>query len=174
MAEREPLPIPDDPLEWAPMRAYDGRRSFEIRDPLVEPLWSGTRVLAHVRVDPDAEPAATVRLIEELGADVAPELPELTRTLGEGVLALEAIIDGVITRQLTLDGVGAAAIPEVQSRPTEMFIRSNLDFDVQPRGVIEERANEADPVDGFGGISTSHISRSSRDFPARATFASSR
>ena len=92
MAEREPLAIPDDPLEWAPMRAYDGRRNFEIRDPLVEPLWSGTRVLAHVRIDPDAELAATVRLIEELGADVAPELPELTRALGEGVLALEAII----------------------------------------------------------------------------------
>ena len=152
MAEREPVPIPDDPLEWAPMRAYDGRRGFEIEDPLVEPLWSGTRVLAHVRIDPDAEPAASVRLIEELGADVAPELPELTRALGEGVLALEAIIDGVITRQLTLDGVGAAAIPEVQSRPTEMFFRSNLDFDVQPRGVIEERATAADAVDGFVAV----------------------
>ena len=40
----------------------------------------------------------------------------------------------------SLDGVGAAAIPEVRSRPTEMFVRSNLDFDVEPRGVIEEQS----------------------------------
>jgi hypothetical protein len=152
MAEREPLPPPDDPLEWAPMRAYDGRRTFAIKDPLVEPLWSGTRVLAHVTVTPAAEPPAEVRLIEPVGVDLAPELPELSRVLGEGVLALEAIVDGVITRQLTLDGVGAAAIPEIKSRPTEMFVRSNLDFDVQPRGVIVDLAAEADPVDGFVAV----------------------
>ncbi len=63
MAEREPVPIPDDPLEWAPMRAYDGRRTFSITDPIVEPLWSGTRVLAHVTVTPEDDPAAEVHLI---------------------------------------------------------------------------------------------------------------
>ena len=152
MAEREPLPLPEDPLEWAPMRAYDGRRNFEIKDPLVEPLWSGTRVLAHVTVTPEAEPPAAVRLIEPMGADLAEELPELADSMGQGVLALDAIVDGVITRQLTLDGVGAAAVPEVRSRPTEMFVRSNLDFDVEPRGIIEERADEADPVDGFVAV----------------------
>ena len=67
MADDEPRPVPDDPLEWAPMRAYTGRRSFEIKDPIVEPLWSGTRALAHVTVDPEAEPPARVRLIEQLG-----------------------------------------------------------------------------------------------------------
>lgn len=152
MADHEPSPPPEDPLQWAPMRAYDGRRSFAIKDPIVEPLWSGTRVLAHVMITPDADPPATVHLIEPLGADVAPELPELTRALGTGVLALDAIIDGVITRELTLDGVGAAAIPEIRSRPTEMFVRSSLDFDVQPRGMVEERAAEADPVDGFVAV----------------------
>ncbi len=151
MADREPLPPPDDPLEWAPMRAYDGRRTFKLENPLVEPLWSGTRVLAHVTVTPDADPPAEVRLIEPLGSDVAPELPELTRALGEGVRALDAIIDGVITRQLALDGVGAAAIPEVRSRPTAMFVRSGLDFDVRPRGAAERTA-EADPVDGFVAV----------------------
>lgn len=134
------------------MRAYDGRRTFDIKDPVVEPLWSGTRVLAHVRVEPDASPPATVGLIEDLGADLAQELPELARALGEGVLALDAIIDGVITRQLTLDGIGAAAVPEVRSRPTEMFVRSSLDFDVHARGMVEERLAEADPVDGFVAV----------------------
>jgi hypothetical protein len=134
------------------MRAYAGRRTFDITDPVVEPLWSGTRVLAHVTVAPEADPLAEVHMIEALGADVAPELPELTRALGRGVLALNAIIDGIITRQLTLDGIGAAAIPEVRSRPTEMFLRSSLDFDVQARGAIEERAADADPVDGFVAV----------------------
>jgi hypothetical protein len=68
------------------------------------------------------------------------------------VLALEAIVDGVITRQLTLDGIGAAAIPEVRSRPTEMFVRSNLDFDVEPRGLIEEQLAESEQVDGFVAV----------------------
>ena len=53
---------------------------------------------------------------------------------------------------LTLDGVGAAAIPEVRSRPTEMFVRSNLDFDVQARGVIEQQAADGEPVDGFVAV----------------------
>ncbi len=134
------------------MRAYDGRRKYAIKDPLVEPLWSGTRVLAHVTVTPEADPPAEVRMVEPLGADVAPELPELSRVLGEGVLALDAIVDGIITRQLTLDGVGAAAIPEIKSRPTEMFVRSALDFDVQPRGVIEDLASDTEPVDGFVAV----------------------
>jgi len=152
MADREPTPVPDDPRDWAPMRAYRGRRSFDVKNALVEPLWSGTRALAHVSVDPEGDPPATVALIEESGLDLAEELPELTQVIGTGVLALDAIVDGVITRQLTLDGVGAAAIPEIRSRPTEMFVRGSLDFDVQARGVIEELAADADPVDGFVAV----------------------
>ena len=51
--------------------------------------------------------------------------------------------------QITLDGVGAAAIPEVRSRPTEMFVRSSLDFDVSPRGPVVDAAAQSEPVDGF-------------------------
>lgn len=154
MADREPLPYPDDPREWLPMRAYHGRRRFEVEDPVVEPLWSGTRALAHVTLDPqapEAGSAATVELIEETGLELTAELPELAAVIGAGVLALDAIVDGVITRQLTLDGVGAAAIPEVHTRPTEMFVRSSLDFDVKARGLIEERAG-GEPVDGFVAV----------------------
>ena len=151
MADREPLPVPDDPLRWTPMRAYAGRRSFDITDPLLEPLWSGTRALAHVTVTPDADRTVEVRLIEELGTELSEELPAVVDALVEGVLALDAIVDGVITRQLALDGVGAAAIPEVRSRPTEMFVRSNLDFDVEPGGLIEDRL-AASEVDGFVAV----------------------
>ncbi len=131
------------------MRAYHGRRTFEISDPVVEPLWSGTRVLAHLTVHPAAEPATVVALIEELGADLAPELPALAEAIATSFTALDAIVDGIISRQITLDGVGAAAIPEVRSRPTEMFVRSSLDFDVSPRGPIADAAAQTEPVDGF-------------------------
>ncbi|MGD8682354.1 MAG: hypothetical protein PVG27_00270 [Chloroflexota bacterium] len=152
MADREPLPLPEDPREWAPMRAYRGRRSFEVQDPIVEPLWSGTRVLAHVSVDRGAQRPAQVALIEETGLDVSEELPTLAEAIGAGVLALEAIVDGVITRQLTLDGIGAAAIPEVRGGATGMLVRSSLDFDVQARGADAGPAPELEPVDGFVAV----------------------
>jgi hypothetical protein len=152
MGDREPLPPPDDPFDWAPMRAYRGRRRFGTKDPIVEPLWSGTRVLAHVTATPEAEQPASVALIEEMGADLADDLPDLTEALGRGVMALDAIVDGVITRQVGLDGVGAAAIPEVRSRPTEMFLRSDIDFDVTARGAIVDAAETMEPIDGFVAV----------------------
>ncbi len=152
MADRDHLPVPDDPRDWAPMRAYRGRRSFDVTDPIVEPLWSGTRALAHVTVRPEADPPAVVALVEALGADLADALPELSETIGRGVLALDAIVDGIITREVGLDGVGAAVIPEVRSRPTEMFVRSNLDFDVRARGATGDEAAEMEPVDGFVAV----------------------
>ena len=152
MADREHPPAPDDPRDWAPMRAYRGRRNFDVADPILEPLWSGTRALAHVTVTPEAEPPAEVTLVEALGGDLTDELPELSEAIGRGVLALDAIVDGVITRQVGLDGIGAAVIPEVRGRPTEMFVRSNLDFDVRARGAIEDEAAEMEPVDGFVAV----------------------
>ncbi len=149
MAEREPPAVTDDPRDWAPMRAYRGRRVFEISDPVLEPLWSGTRVLAHLRVVQGPEPRVAVELIEELGADLAPELPDLSQSMGASFMALEAVLDGVISRQITLDGVGASAIPEVRGRPTQMFVRSSIDFDVTARGPLVDAAAEAEPIDGF-------------------------
>ncbi len=70
MADREPLPVPDDPRDWAPMRPYQGRRKFDIVDAVAEPLWSGVRVLVHFRSTPDAERSTEVLLIEELGVDL--------------------------------------------------------------------------------------------------------
>ena len=88
-------------------------------------------------------------LIEELGADLAPELPALAESLGASFRGLDAIVDGVISRQVMLDGVGAAAIPELHSRPTEVFVRGKLDFDVTARGPMVDAAAGAEPVDGF-------------------------
>ncbi len=152
MADRVPAPVPEDPLDWGPMRAYRGRRTFDIRDPLLEPLWSGTRALAHLSLRAEAEAPVTVALIEETGVDVTPGLPLLTAALGDAFMAVDAIVDGVISRQVMLDGVGAAAIPEVHSHPTQMFVRSSIDFDVSARNVIDQLEAEADKIDGFVAV----------------------
>ena len=130
------------------MRPYRGRRRFDIKDPIAEPLWSGARVLAHVTSTPDAEPPARVTLIEELGADVSPELPELTAAMARSLLVRDAIVDGVITRQVGLDGVGAAPIPEVRGSTTSLLMRNNVDLDVVPRG-SDGAPDSGELQDGF-------------------------
>jgi hypothetical protein len=148
------------------MRAYRGRRTFEIKDPVFEPFWSGTRVLAHVAIQRAAlPPAATgtagstssglsadVALIEPGGTDLVGALPDVIEALASGVFAREAIIDGVITRQVSLDGVGAATVPQVRGRLTDVLVRSDLHFDIEARGPIEARIGELGLVDGFVAV----------------------
>jgi ATP-dependent DNA ligase len=136
MADRGTVPYPSDPREWLPMRPYRGRRAFAIHDPVLEPFWSGVRVIAHV-VTPAHGGGPEVALIEDLGADVAAELPELREAIGASVMAVDAVIDGVISRQVGLDGVGAAAIPEMRGR-SGLLIRNRAELDVLPRGGVGE------------------------------------
>ena len=145
MADRDEEQVPADPRDWGPMRPYSGRRSFDITDPIVEPFWSGVRVVAHVVSTPDGERAADVALIEDLGADLAPELPDLSEAIGRNVMAVDAVVDGVISRQVGLDGVGAAAIAEMRKRPG-MIMRNEADLDVVARGAVSE---PGDGPDGF-------------------------
>lgn len=147
MSDRDGPAPPDDPRDWAPMRPYRGRRHFDIVDPVIEPLWSGARVLAHLRTAPDGTGPPEVALIEVLGADLGPELPALTAAIGRDIMASDAILDGVVSRQVGLDGVGAAAIPEVRASTTGLIMRNNADLDVVPR--TRGDADEQDPVDGF-------------------------
>jgi ATP-dependent DNA ligase len=156
MADQDAPPIPDDPRDWAPMRPYQGRRKFDIKDALVEPFWSGARVLAHIVSTPDGEHAAEVTLIEKLGADLSPELPDLTEAIGRAVLVREAIVDGVVTAQIALDGVGAAPIPEVRGSATSLLMRNDVDLDVVPRGTPDE-TEPAEPRDGFIAFDLLHI-----------------
>jgi ATP-dependent DNA ligase len=136
-----------DPRTWRPMRAYRGQRTFEIADPILEPLWSGARVIAHVAAPSTPRATPDVALIEELGVDVAPELPELAAAVGRAVMAGDAILDGVISRQVGLEGIGAAPIPEMSDRPG--LVRNRVDLDVQARGAdIQLEAAE----DGFVAV----------------------
>ena len=75
----------------------------------MEPLWSGTR---RHRACPTPPGAPAVRLIDELGLDLAPEEPALSTAIAASLLAQDAIIDGVLTDQATRSGEGAAIITQ--------------------------------------------------------------
>jgi hypothetical protein len=130
------------------MRPYVGRARPVIRDPVIEPYWSGLRVLVHVappaaRATPpaahatppaDDESRPVVRLRADDGVDLAPELPSVAVELGVAIEAVEAVVDGIVTRQVGLQGVGAAPITEVRSSPTAILLRNEAGIDVVPRG----------------------------------------
>jgi ATP-dependent DNA ligase len=136
------------------MQPYRGRRTFDIRDPIVEPFWSGTRVICHVTVPTRRALGPEVELIEALGADVAAELPALRDAVAASVAASDAVIDGVISRQVGIDGVGTAIVPEMRGRPG-LFLSRRVDLEVVPRGTTSDQGTALDQAgallepDGF-------------------------
>ena len=156
MSETEAAP--DDRREWRPMRPYSGRRRFDIVDPIVEPLWSGARVIGHTRVGDDGEVSA--ELIEDLGADVGTELPELAAEFGRCVMAMDAIVDAVLTAEVSLNGIGAAAIPEVTSGSKGMLLRNKADIDIRPPEPDEDE-EAAEPVVGIVAVDLLAVDRTS-------------
>lgn len=84
------------PAAWRPQRF--GRRGFRhVLDPLVEPLWNGSRVLAHVG-------GGVARLIDVDGAE-DPDT-ELAAAVAVAMQAVDAIIDGYVTTDASSSGEG--------------------------------------------------------------------
>jgi bifunctional non-homologous end joining protein LigD len=115
-----------DPADWRPMVPAVTRRPAEIRDPVLEPLWSGIRVLAHVGPDP-----SRTRLIDAAGVDLAAVLVEIAELVTEAVDAEHAVLDGVITDQATRGGIGAAAITRPTSSITDVFLRQDPGVEIR-------------------------------------------
>ena len=120
------------------MRPYAGRARPVIRDPVIEPFWTGLRVLAHVGPSPDAGPEPTVRLRADGSVDLGTDLPEIVAHVSAAVQAIDAVVDGVVTRQIGLRSEGAAPITEVRSSASTLIMRNNAEIDVVPRGVSTE------------------------------------
>jgi ATP-dependent DNA ligase len=103
--------VPDDPLDWRPQIPLVTRRPTTIQDPVVEPLWSGERVLVHVD-HPDGQ--VRVRIIDRFGIDLAPVDPGLTAAIGNAIDADTAIVDGILTDEATRSGAGTAIVAEAR------------------------------------------------------------
>lgn len=129
--------IPVDPVDWRPQKPKPARRTPPVRDPIVEPLWSGIRVIAHFESgppDPDdrAAPAVRIRLIDGIGDDVAAFEPGLLQEIAGGILATDAIIDGVLTRQATRGGEGAAILHLAKVSPVGMLLSRDAKVVIEP------------------------------------------
>jgi ATP-dependent DNA ligase len=138
MADRARPSPPQDPLLWRPMSPAVTRKPPEINDPLVEPLWSGTRVMVHLG---EGEPR--IRLIDGFGVDLADQVPDLAALVAGAVDAQDAVIDAVLTSEATRGGVGAAMIAEPKVSLTSMVMRHDPGVEV-----VRRDPNE-DPVEGF-------------------------
>jgi len=108
--------------DWRPQKPRPTRRPPPITDPLLEPLWSGTRVLAHFTAQPESDAPPRLELVDEWGDEVGRIAPAAVEALGRAVMALEAVIDGVLTVQPALGGDGTALIAEAHVPGMGMFV----------------------------------------------------
>ena len=92
---------------WRPQR-FGTRNARRISNPVVEPLWSGVRVLAHVD-------GGRVVLRDADGGAV--DQPSIADALSAAVLAESAVVDGYVTDEAAQSGVGVLVGP-VATAPT--------------------------------------------------------
>lgn len=102
---------------WRP-QAFGRRAARHIEDPLVEPLWSGIRVLAHV-AGPDVE------FVDAEGE--RQDWPDTAEALAAAVQADRAVLDGYLTTEASGDGVGVVAgpnpeLPSAKQMTRQMFV----------------------------------------------------
>jgi ATP-dependent DNA ligase len=107
--------ITPDPMAWRP-QAFGKRRAQEIRDPIIEPLWDGDRVLIHVGLDGVA--------IVDAGGERIDVLPEIEASVGAMGRADRLVVDGYLTPQAAHGSEGA--ILGVVDLPTSKQVTSQL------------------------------------------------
>lgn len=93
---------PGERRTWRP-QAFGRRPARHLDDPLVEPLWSGIRVLAHVA-------STGVEFLD--GDGDAQEWPATAGAVAAAVQADSAVLDGYLTTEAAGDGVGVVAAPD--------------------------------------------------------------
>ena len=94
---------------------FGPRKSRDVVQPLIEPLWEGLRVLVHW--DRRAGP----RIVEAGGVTVTDRFPEVAEALAGAFLAETAVVDGYLTAQATRSGAGTAITSVEAPTPGEMM-----------------------------------------------------
>jgi ATP-dependent DNA ligase len=121
----EPLPHADD---WRPQRFGAGARRD--RDVIIEPGWSGIRVLARLE-------NGRTRFIDEEGADCTDEFAEVSAAITAAALAGDLILDGHLTVEPTqvIVGVPPAGLqtPTAGSMAAQMLVGDRIVRPVGPK-----------------------------------------
>lgn len=131
-AESPPTPISDDPRDWRPLEAASSGRKPVITDPIVEPLWQGTRVLAHYRARPGVEGGGVVELRDGEGYDVTEEFAEVADAIAGAVFADTAVIDGILTDQAMAGGLGVGVVPAAAISPVGVLLGRAAEVTIAP------------------------------------------
>jgi ATP-dependent DNA ligase len=103
-ADTDTKPVASDAIDWRP-QGFGKTRAAAIDDPLVEPLWTGVRVLAHV----DAGQAT----LRDLDGDPVDDFPEINAALAGAIRADRVVVDAHLTHQ------PIQAIAEVAARDSQ-------------------------------------------------------
>ncbi|MGD0861991.1 MAG: hypothetical protein ABSA21_04440 [Candidatus Limnocylindrales bacterium] len=99
-------PAPIDPADWRP-QAFGHKRARAISDPVIEPGWSGLRVLARAGRGPDGSTYAT--LCDEKGVDCTAEFENVATAIAQASLADELVLDGWLSVEPTQKSEGVAS-----------------------------------------------------------------
>ena len=114
-ARQESAP-PEDPHEWRPQKPLPTRVPDAIRDPILEPLWSGTRVILHFEAGETSfdgiESEPRLLLFDSDGEEVEASEPAVVLELKTAINARDAVIDGILTTQATRSGEGTSVVTE--------------------------------------------------------------
>ena len=139
-----------DPDSWRP-QGFGRRRVNDVADPVIEPAWSGVRVLAHL----DAAAARAV-IRDENGEDLAADYAPVAQALLAALAAETAVLDGYLTDQATRSSAGRAIadveIPSFGEQASQMFLgrraRSAAGGRLRPAELNRPRSNEDAGGDG--------------------------
>ncbi len=128
---------------WRP-QTFGSKSSNGVRDPIVEPLWSGLRFLGAV--------AGETAVLQDPDGDTLDGFPELATALAAAAGAAECIVDGYVTAEVVHGGVGTyASVEQTQSAgkvvtQTLLGTRRKSDERRLDEGRAERMPHEDDPV----------------------------
>ncbi|CAN5799049.1 hypothetical protein BH24CHL5_BH24CHL5_07780 [soil metagenome] len=126
-----------NPHDWRPQRIRPGRYVPDVIDPILEPLWTGTRVMVHFRDSSQGDEWGSVEVLDEQGNDASALAPLAVDHLRRSVRASEAVIDGIISTQATAGGEGTAVVIFARAQPIKRLITGGPDADIDftpPKG----------------------------------------
>jgi ATP-dependent DNA ligase len=129
---RGSINLMDDPRDWRPLEARSSGRAPEIKDPIIEPLWRGTHVLAYFRATPGSDRNGVVELRDGEGHDVTEEFTAIGEALAETVFAQDAVIDGILTDQALASSMGVGVVPEASISPVGVLLGKSAEVTVGP------------------------------------------
>ena len=129
-------------VKWRP-QAFGHRSVRAIRDPVIEPLWRGDRVIVTVGGN-------DIAILDTEGAGVSDGTDDIVEQLQTCVLAEEVVFDGYLTRQATPVGgtifLMGAELPTAGQMTSQMLLGRGLRARSMTRELEESATERENPL----------------------------